>query len=82
MPCVHACRFDDYIEPLKVYLLNFREVESEKVAGSRGGDEKLTNSIAGPTGMTGHPGMDMAGMHGIPAGYGEAMGNAIYMHQR
>ena len=82
VPGVHARRFDDYLEPLKIYLLKFREVESDKVGGSRGEDGKLTNPIVGPTIMPGHPDMGMAGIHGLPGGYGEAMGNTMYMHQR
>ena len=89
------CRFDEYIDPLKVYLLKYRESESEKVSISKGeGSDKNALMAPGSEGLQGHPGMHgmqsmqgmqggMQGMQGMQHGnYGEGMAGAMYMPQR
>ena len=43
--------FEDYVEPLKVYLQRFREMEGEKTAVARDKDAPLGAGVGGGSGM-------------------------------
>ncbi|XWS27729.1 hypothetical protein CRYUN_Cryun25bG0005700 [Craigia yunnanensis] len=49
--------FEDYVEPLKVYLQRFREMEGDKTAVTRDKDAPLVGGIGGGSGMYGSYGM-------------------------
>lgn len=59
--------FEDYVEPLKVYLHKYRELEGEKTSVTKGGDhsagKESNQSNQGGIGSLGMPG-GMIGMNG------------------
>ncbi|GAB2279816.1 Nuclear transcription factor Y subunit B-3 [Dionaea muscipula] len=62
--------FEDYVEPLKVYLQRFRELEGEKTTGNA----SVVNS-GGGDGVYGNSGVPMMGHHQQVAGaYGGGVG--------
>ncbi|XAR67369.1 hypothetical protein NMG60_11002098 [Bertholletia excelsa] len=74
--------FEDYVEPLKVYLQRFRDMEGEKnaIAGRQGGSEKDPGGAGGNgsivnMGNTGG-GFAETGLHGgMPSNVGMMMGH-------
>ncbi|XP_022734186.1 nuclear transcription factor Y subunit B-3-like [Durio zibethinus] len=70
--------FEDYVEPLKVYLQRFREMEGEKTAMARDKDAPLAGGVAGGSGMYGmmvhqHQGhvYGSSGFHQMVSGLGK-----------
>lgn len=60
--------FEDYVEPLKVYLHKYRELEGEKASMAKGGDQSGgKESSQGGMGSIGMPG-GMNGMNGTMSG--------------
>lgn len=75
--------FEDYVEPLKVYLQRFRDMEGEKTAmagkegggGGGGNGGVVSMGSGGGSGYEGMYGMNAMGHQGGPAyGYGQAAG--------
>lgn len=74
--------FEDYVEPLKIYLQRFRDIEGEKTAmagrgekesggGGGGGNGGVVNMGSGGGGYEGMYGMNVMGHQGGPVyGYG------------
>ncbi|XP_024384928.1 nuclear transcription factor Y subunit B-3 [Physcomitrium patens] len=60
--------FEDYVEPLKVYLHKYRELEGEKASTAKGGDQQ--GGKEGSQGVMGSMGMSggMNGMNGTMNG--------------
>ncbi|PIN10244.1 CCAAT-binding factor, subunit A (HAP3) [Handroanthus impetiginosus] len=76
--------FEDYVEPLKIYLQRFRDMEGEKSAmagrgekessgaGGSGGNDGVVNMGSSGGGYDGMYGMNMMGHQGGPVyGYGQ-----------
>lgn len=65
--------FEDYVEPLKIYLQRFRDLEGEKSAMAGGRQEKENSSIVGgnmgsPGAGGGYPGESGSRMYGSATG--------------
>lgn len=69
--------FEDYVEPLKVYLQRFREIEGEKVARDK--DAPLGMGGIGGGGEYGH-GMVMVGQGGQVSSHGHVYGSSGFHH--
>ncbi|XP_010532973.1 PREDICTED: nuclear transcription factor Y subunit B-3-like [Tarenaya hassleriana] len=68
--------FEDYVEPLKVYLQKYREVEGEKTTTGRQGDKE---GSGGGGGGTGAPGGGAAGSGGGGYNGGAGGGGGMVM---
>ncbi|KAK4439703.1 Nuclear transcription factor Y subunit B-3 [Sesamum alatum] len=77
--------FEDYVEPLKIYLQRFRDLEGEKTAMAGRGEKESSSSAGGGGGVVnmgstgggyeGMYGMNMMGHQGGPVyGYGQMAG--------
>ncbi|PON57623.1 Nuclear transcription factor Y subunit B [Parasponia andersonii] len=67
--------FEDYVEPLKIYLQKFREMEGEKTAAlGRGGATGLDSVSGGDTDAL------IGGGSGGGGGYGSSDGGGMYGH--
>lgn len=76
--------FEDYVEPLKIYLQRFRDLEGEKSAMAGGRQEKETSIVGGNMGSPGagsvYPGESGSRMYGSTAGL--VMGTAHHPHHQ
>ncbi|KAK0602210.1 hypothetical protein LWI29_031386 [Acer saccharum] len=70
--------FEDYVEPLKVYLQRFREMEGEKVGRDK--DAPLGGSEYGGGGGGGGGGVMMVMGQGSQMGQGHVYGSGRYPH--
>ncbi|KAL7599439.1 hypothetical protein Lser_V15G20902 [Lactuca serriola] len=79
--------FEDYVEPLKVYLQRFRDMEGEKtaLAGRQGGEKDTASVGGGGNGSVVNIGSNGGGFHenngGGGAMYGTMMGHHQQQHQ-
>ena len=59
--------FEEYVEPLKVYLHKYRETEGEKATNAKGGGDATPKKETGGAQDPGAPG----NLGGNSAGYGQ-----------
>ncbi|KAH7544524.1 hypothetical protein ACOSP7_030124 [Xanthoceras sorbifolium] len=68
--------FEDYVDPLKVYLQRFRELEGEKVARDKDGPPGVEYGTGGGSGG----GVVVMGHHGNQMGQGHVYGSGGFHH--
>ncbi|KFK32404.1 nuclear transcription factor y subunit b-3 [Arabis alpina] len=73
--------FEDYVEPLKIYLQKYREVEGEKTTTGRPGDKDGGGGGGGGTGSSGGGGGSGGGYNGGGGMYGGMVTMGGHHHQ-